>query len=107
MTGRTRSTKAAAMRTPRTGVKRQRLWDDPDDEDPLATIANLFDVALVFTIALVMALAASMRNATIDVKRAQPLQRYRLVEQTASGDGTRLGTAYQLPNGDVVYVPDR
>jgi len=63
-------------------------------------------VSLVFTIALVMALAARAVNSPLDLRRSERLERYRPTRETVTGQGTRLGTAYRLPNGDVVYVPE-
>jgi hypothetical protein len=33
-------------------------------------------------------------------------ERLRPTTDTASGEGVRLGTAYRLANGDIVYVPE-
>ncbi len=93
---------------------RRRLWDETDDEDPLAGMANLFDVALVFMIALAVALVARLAtdtselgsSAQAETRAAEKLDRYRVSKERLRGRGTRLGTAYRLPNGDVVYVPD-
>ena len=38
--------------------------------------------------------------------RAKKLPHYRVSREEISGDGVRLGTAYRLKSGDVVYVPD-
>ena len=37
---------------------------------------------------------------------AKKLPHYRVSRDELSGDGVRLGTAYRLKTGDVVYVPD-
>jgi len=34
------------------------------------------------------------------------LEHYRMTMQTLGGEGERLGTAYRLKTGEVVYVPD-
>ena len=99
---------------PRPTLGRRRLWDETDDEDPLAGMANLFDVALVFMIALAVALVARLAtdtselgsSAQAEMRAAEKLDRYRVSKERLRGRGTRLGTAYRLPNGDVVYVPD-
>jgi hypothetical protein len=36
----------------------------------------------------------------------QRLVRYRATDEKGKGAGSRIGTAFRLPNGDVVYVPD-
>ena len=35
-----------------------------------------------------------------------PLEHFRSTDESLGGHGTRLGTAYKLANGEVVYVPD-
>ncbi|MCA8949137.1 MAG: DUF2149 domain-containing protein [Planctomycetes bacterium] len=36
----------------------------------------------------------------------ETLPRYREAEGQATGEGSRLGIAYRLANGEVVFVPD-
>jgi hypothetical protein len=38
--------------------------------------------------------------------KAQVLERYRVSQDDLTGEGERLGTAYRLKSGEVVYVPD-
>jgi hypothetical protein len=96
------------------------------DDDPLAGIANLFDVSVAFIVALLIALfalfsAGSMldknsnttmvkQNANgeteIIVKRGTKVTVEKVTDKTLSGQGTRLGVAYRLANGQVVYVPE-
>ncbi len=96
------------------------------DEDPLAGIANLFDVSVAFIVALLLALFALFssgrlldRNSNVTLvkqtddgemeiitKQGSRIRVQRVTDQTLSGQGTRLGTAYRLANGQVVYVPD-
>lgn len=97
-----------------------------EDEDPLAGIANLFDVSVAFIVALLIALftllsSADMLNpdsnvtlvkqnadGTMDVisKERERIKVQRVTNDTMSGEGTRLGTAYRLLSGQVVYVPE-
>ena len=97
------------------------------DEDPLATVANLFDVAMVFAVALILAmftalsvpeLLTSKDDITIIKNPGQPdmeiitkqgveIDRYQMSEEEIGGNGQRLGVAYRLPNGEVVYVPEK
>lgn len=97
-----------------------------EDEDPLAGIANLFDVSVAFIVALLIALfamfsAGTMLDGNSEVtivkktndgsmeiisKKGTEVKVQRVTDKSLSGEGTRLGTAYQLPNGQVVYVPD-
>jgi hypothetical protein len=97
-----------------------------DDEDPLAGIANLFDVSVAFIVALLIALFALFSAGTfldkdsevtlvkqtesgeteIITKKGAEIKVQKVTDKTLSGQGTRLGTAYRLANGQVVYVPD-
>jgi hypothetical protein len=96
------------------------------DEDPLAGIANLFDVSVAFIVALLIAMFALFssgklldKNSNVTlvkqtesgemeiiVKQGNQIKVQKVTDKTLSGQGTRLGTAYRLANGQVVYVPD-
>lgn len=100
--------------------------DEPADEDPLSGIANLFDVSIVFIVGLMIALFSNFGlGAFLDhdsdltmvrtdaegrqemiVKKGETIEAYKMTAQSGTGDGTRLGTAYQLENGQVIYVPE-
>ena len=105
--------------------KRRRRWDALVEDDPLAGLINLFDLWMVFSIALLLSLATCLKlpqaiarpaAATAEdagrsplrqiLDRAKKLPRYRVSREEISGDGVRLGTAYRLKSGDVVYVPE-
>ncbi len=92
--------------------------------DPLAGMANLFDVAMVFAVALMVALVSYLQlpallqnqdytvitnpgqpDMEILVKEGQEIRHYEATEQTGFGQGELLGQAYRLPDGRVVYVP--
>lgn len=97
-----------------------------EDEDPLAGIANLFDVSVAFIVALLIALFALFSAGTfldknsevtlvkqmadgeteIIVKKGAEIKVQKVTDKTLSGQGTRLGTAYRLANGQIVYVPE-
>ncbi len=96
------------------------------DEDPLAGVANIFDVSVVFIVGLMITLFSVYRigdlvdpdsevtlvktNADgvreIIVKRGTEITAYEMTGETLGGDGERLGTAYRLANGQIIYVPD-
>jgi hypothetical protein len=96
------------------------------DDDPLAGIANLFDVSVAFIVALLIALfalfsAGSLLDPGSDVtivkqsasgemeiitKKGTQISVQRVTDRNLSGAGTRLGVAYRLPSGQVVYVPE-
>lgn len=95
-------------------------------EDPLAGVANLFDASIVFIVAMMLALFSAWnmldlldphsevtiakKNADgrleILTKKGPEIRVSKVSEQPLSGAGKRLGTAYQLPDGKVVYVPE-
>lgn len=100
---------------------------DEADEDPLAGIANLFDVSVVFIVGLMISLFSVYRmgdlvnpdtevtmvmtNAQgeqeIITKKGTEIEAYRITPESLSGgDGERLGIAYRLPDGQVIYVPE-
>jgi len=105
---------------------RRDAFEPRDDEDPLAGVANLFDVSVAFIVALLIALFALFSagnlldpdsNVTlvkqndngemeIITKQGREIKVQKVTDQTLSGQGTRLGVAYQLADGQVVYVPE-
>ena len=98
-----------------------------DDGDPLSVVVNLFDVAMVFAVALMVAMVMHMNmtevfsqedftivknpgkdNMEIIQKKGRQIETYKATGQTQQGGtrGRRLGTAYQLENGQIIYVPE-
>jgi hypothetical protein len=100
--------------------------DDPIEEDPLSGVANLFDVSVVFIVGLMITLFSVYRigdlmdsqsevtlvktNAQgqreIIVKKGTKITAYKVTGETAAGDGERLGVAYRLADGQIIYVPE-
>lgn len=100
--------------------------EEPAEEDPLAGVANLFDASIVFIVGLMITLfsvynmgdlmsgegevtmvktdAQGMQE--IIVKKGQTITAYKVSGETGKGDGERLGSAYRLTNGQIIYVPD-
>jgi hypothetical protein len=95
-----------------------------EEVDPLASMANLFDVAMVFAVALMVALVSFLRvpallqdkdytvitnpgqpDMEIVVKEGQEIKHYEASQEIGAGQGELLGKAYRLPDGRVVYVP--
>ena len=74
--------------------KRNRLLHSDSDSDPMGTVANLFDVAMVF--------------AEIITKEGQEIKKYTPSEdqKTSGKRGKKVGVAYQLENGEIIYVPE-
>jgi len=106
-------------------IKRDALSSEIDD-DPLAGIANIFDVAMVFALALMLMLIINYNlpelmdpnsNVTIVknpgapdmeiiVKKGETIEIKKLTNETLGGEGKKLGTAYILKSGEVIYVPE-
>jgi len=100
--------------------------DEIAEEDPLSGVANLFDVSIVFIVGLMLTLFSVYRmgdlmdansevtmvktNAQgereIIVKKGTQITAYKVTGKTAAGEGERLGTAYRLANGQIIYVPE-
>lgn len=97
-----------------------------EDTDPLSVIVNLFDVAMVFAVALMVAMVMHMNmtevfteedytivknpgkdNMEIIMKEGNKINRYTPSEEQTSGNkGRRVGIAYELENGEIIYVPE-
>lgn len=97
-----------------------------EEDDPLAGVVNIFDVSVVFIVGLMIALFSVYRigdlidpNSEVTlvktnedgvreiiVKRGTEIEAYELTGETLGGEGERLGTAYRLADGQIVYVPD-
>lgn len=96
------------------------------DDDPMTGVANLFDIGLVFIVGLLLTLFSAYRlqdlfdqnsNLTIMkqqadgqmeiiVKEGTRIKATRVTRESAQGRGNRLGVAYRLEDGTMVYVPD-
>lgn len=96
-----------------------------EDSDPLSGMANLFDLAMVFAVALMVAMVVNFQmtefltgedvtivknpgteDMEIIVKKGREIERYTGSEETGAGKGRRVGTAYELENGQIIYVPE-
>ena len=109
-------------------TRRIALPGFPDESEgevnPLASMANLFDVAMVFAVALMVALVSYLRvpallqdkdytvitnpgkaDMEIIVKEGEEIKHYEASDEVGAGQGELLGKAYRLPDGRVVYVP--
>ena len=108
-------------------MKRNRLLHNQTDSDPMGTVANLFDVAMVFAVALMVALVTRFNmtemfskedftivknpgkdNMEIFTKEGQEFKRYTPSEEqeTSGKRGKKVGVAYQLESGEIIYVPE-
>ena len=104
---------------------RYNALSESEELDPMGSLVNLFDVAMVFAVALMVAFViqsrmtefltaedatfvknAGKKNMEIIVKKNNKITRYKSEQNSGSGKGRRVGIAYQLENGEVIYVPE-
>ena len=105
-------------------IRRRIILDDEDD--PLSGVANLFDAAMVFAVALLVALVVSYNvpelldadasvtivknpgdpNMQVIIKDKETIKVMNMTEQLAGGQGSKIGTAYRLETGEVIYMPE-
>ncbi|MBI9055783.1 MAG: DUF2149 domain-containing protein [Bacteroidales bacterium] len=106
---------------------KRRLLQTNDDQDPLSVLTNLFDVAMVFAVALMVALVTrynmnevfskedftmvknpGKENMEIITKKGESIEKYKPSENSENSGtrGKKVGIAYQLENGEIIYVPE-
>lgn len=108
--------------------RRKRRRMEYEDVDPSSLTSNLFDVAMVFAVALMVALVTKFdmteifsqedytivknpgkENMEILIKKGEKIEKYTPDETAKAQDGAkgkRVGIAYQLDNGEIIYVPE-
>lgn len=107
--------------------RRRSLLRKGEDSDPMSVVSNLFDVAMVFAVALMVALVSRYNmtemfsqedftmvknpgkdNMEIITKEGEKINRYTPSEDSdpSSCKGKRVGVAYELENGDIIYTPE-
>jgi hypothetical protein len=98
-----------------------------EDSDPMSLVSNLFDVAMVFAVALMVALVTKfnmtevfskedytiVKNPGSDkmeiiTKKGETITKYAAGNQqeTNQQKGRKVGIAYELENGEIIYVPE-
>ena len=109
-------------------MKRRRLLLQNEDFDILSVVGNLFDVAMVFAVALMVALVSrynmtemfstedftmvknpGKQNMEIITKKGRTIERYTPSNDQTNTDGAKgrkVGIAYELENGEIIYVPE-
>ena len=107
---------------------KRRLLQKEGDNDPMSVVSNLFDVAMVFAVALMVALVTrynmtevfsqedftmvknpGKENMEIISKEGHKINRYTPSEEQNSDSkkrGKKVGIAYELDNGEIIYVPE-
>lgn len=105
-------------------ARRKSKFAVQEDADPLSVVVNLFDVAMVFAVALMVAMDMNMTeiftqedftivknpgkdNMEIIMKEGNKINKYTPSnEQNSGSKGKRVGIAYELENGEIIYVPE-
>ncbi len=110
-------------------MRRRLLGKDSDDDDPMSVVSNLFDASMVFAVALMVALVSrynmtemlsredftmvknpGCEDMEIITKEGDKTNRYRPSESQDGAEGgrrgRRVGAAYELENGEIIYVPE-
>lgn len=108
-------------------MKRELLRKE-EDNDPMSVVSNLFDVAMVFAVALMVALVSrynmtemfsqedftmvknpGKENMEIITKEGEKINKYTPSQDQSSKNGKKgkkVGIAYELDNGEIIYVPE-
>lgn len=108
--------------------RNKSLHKSVEEDDPMSVVSNLFDVAMVFAVALMVALVTRYNmtemfsqedftmvknpgkdNMEIITKEGQEINRYTPSEDQSHTDGAkgkRVGVAYELEDGKIIYVPE-
>ncbi len=115
------------MSIPRREKRKRRRSASPIHlDDPMSGVANLFDVAMVFAVGLMVAMVSAyhlhelfsadeltmIKNPNqpgemeIITKKGKEIKVQKMTKETARGRGMRLGTAYRLNDGKVIYIPE-
>ncbi|ODS83636.1 MAG: hypothetical protein ABS46_05900 [Cytophagaceae bacterium SCN 52-12] len=103
----------------------KRADQDTPLEDPISGVANLFDLSVVLIVAMIFALVSTLdmldmfsgsdvtytkqaANGEIEIieKKGKEIKVKKITKDQSSGKGERLGTAYKLEDGQVIYVPE-
>ena len=110
---------------PRSFMRRHRLLNTVHHEDPMATMGNLFDIAILMGVGLLIFALSSfglgdlLSNAdttivknpgkpdmSIITRKGGKITRLQQTGQQTEGPGTPVGTVYRLQTGEMVWVPD-
>ena len=107
--------------------RRKSIFSEKEDTDPLSVIVNLFDVAMVFAVALMVAMVMHLNmtevftqedytivknpgkeNMEIITKEGNKINKYTPSKEQSTDQkkGKRVGIAYELENGEIIYVPE-
>ena len=108
-------------------LHRRSSLEEGEFSDPMGSVANLFDTAVVFISALLLALITlfdakdlfredsrvtliredGQSEMTIIKKEGRRIKAVKMSREEAEGRGVRLGIAYRLEDGTMIYVPEQ
>ena len=100
--------------------------DPREADDPMSSIANLLDIFLVFIVAIMVSFLSAFQlqellspdsnvtvmkqsadgDITLVTKQAERIEAVKMTRSEAEGKGVRLGVAYRLEDGSMIYLPD-
>ena len=100
-----------------------RFLDHDEADDPILSVVNLIDVFLVVIGVLMIVIVRNPLNPfssdsvvlvenpgkadmRMTVKEGDELTRYESQGQIGEGQGVKAGSAYRLPDGKMIYVPE-
>jgi Uncharacterized conserved protein len=107
--------------------KRGSVFNRNEVENPMNSVGNVFDVAMVFSVALLVALVLSfnmgelLTDSDITIVKNPGTENMQIItkvndtyeimeinaeEEIGGGVGEVLGQAYRLEDGRVIYVPE-
>lgn len=108
--------------------RKPRRWAADDGIDVMSSVANVFDVAMVFAVALMVALVSrykmtemlsqddftivknpGKKNMEIISKEGKKINRYSAssaASENKGSQGKKVGVAYELENGEIIYIPE-
>ncbi|MDR3038329.1 MAG: DUF2149 domain-containing protein [Candidatus Adiutrix sp.] len=98
----------------------------PEADDPMNAVINLIDIFLVFIVAVLISFLSALGltdllakdsqvtvvkqsaegEMTLITKQGMKLEAVKITKSEAEGRGVRLGVAYQLEDGSMIYLPD-
>lgn len=108
-------------------MKDNPILHNDEDDNPMGMLTNLFDVAMVFAVALMVALVSHFsmseifskddftivknpgeENMEIITKEGNEIKKYTPADDASSSSskGRKVGSAYQLENGEIIYIPE-
>lgn len=105
---------------------KRRLIDEIEDDNPLDFISNLFDVALILALAFLVMLFTAYnitellksdekvtivknpgeKDMQVIVKDGRVIKVMNVTSEIQGGQGEKIGTAYRLKDGTIIYVPE-